>query len=49
MTNTTRTAKATATLIRKTDEKYATRLRDHGWTVIPPERAVPAEEIAKAE
>lgn len=32
-----RTAKATATLLRRTDEKLAERLRSHGWLVIPPE------------
>lgn len=32
-----RTARATAVLIRKTDERYAERLRSHGWVCLPPE------------
>lgn len=33
-----RTIKATETLIRRTDERYAARLREHGWIVTPPEQ-----------
>lgn len=32
-----RTARATAVLIRKTDDRYAERLRSHGWVCLPPE------------
>lgn len=36
--NEPRTAKATAALVRKTDEtRHAARLRSHGWLVVPPE------------
>lgn len=33
-----RTANATATKVRTTDEKLAARLLEHGWLVVPPER-----------
>lgn len=51
-----RTAKATATLIRRTDEKLAARLRDHGWFVAGPDDEIalqcpgePVEPIARGD
>jgi hypothetical protein len=35
--NLARTAKARDVLMRRTDEKIAARLREHGWTCTPPE------------
>jgi len=44
-----RTAAATETLMKRTDGKYAARLRARGWLVVPPELvdSLPADVVGQ--